>query len=182
MSELEQRCNEFEEVAAQARDVTEGLNEKSFNLRPGPDQWSIEECLAHLLSAGNERLRAIEAGIDAGRAAGITGVDPFRYGPFDRYMMRIMEPPANHRFKSPRRFRPLHEQPLTGVMPSFYHLQRQLILQTKRAEGLDLKRIKIPTPIAGFVRISLGATFAMIAAHERRHLEQARRVRRMLPG
>src|SRR5271165_2398363 len=180
MSELEQYCKQFEEIQTQAKEVTEGLNIERFNWRPGPGQWSIEECLAHLLSSGNERLKAIEAGIDAAKTRGLTAAGPFRYGPFDTYMMRLMEPPVKRKFSSPKRFGPLHEQPLTGVMPSFHHLQSQLMAQARRAEGLDLKRIKIPTPLAGFVRMSLGATFAMIAAHERRHLEQARQVKKQL--
>jgi hypothetical protein len=182
MSELEQYCKEFEEIAGQAKELVEGLNEKSFNWRPGPEQWSIEECLAHLLSSGNERLKAIETGIERGKTEGVNGSGPFRYGAFDRFAIRRTEPPVKRKGKSPKRFGPLHEQPITGVMPSFYHLQSQLILQAKRAEGLDLARIKVPTPIASFIRMSLGATFAQVAAHERRHLEQARQVRKRLPA
>ena len=38
-------------------------------------------------------------------------------------------------------------------------------------------RVKVATPISRFVRLSLGATFAQATAHEKRHIEQARRVR-----
>jgi hypothetical protein len=51
----------------------------------------------------------------------------------------------------------------------------------ERADGLDLRRVKVATPISRFLKMSLGAMFAQIAAHERRHLEQARRVREKLP-
>jgi hypothetical protein len=51
----------------------------------------------------------------------------------------------------------------------------------ERAEGLDLARIKVATPISRFLKISLGAMFEQAAAHERRHIEQARRVREKLP-
>ena len=165
MSELEQFCKEIEDIRAQAKEVTEGLDEARFNWRPDPNQWSIEECLAHLLSSGNERLKEIEAAIGQGRVQGLTGAGPFRYSSFDRFIIRQTEPPVKRKASSPKRFRPLHQQPLTGVMPSFYHLQSQLILQAKRAEGLDLARIKIPTPIAKFIRMSLGAAFAQAAAH-----------------
>ena len=82
---------------------------------------------------------------------------------------------------APGRFVPLHGQPVTAVMPTFFHVQSQLMLQLARAEGLDLRRIKVATPISRFLKMSLGAMFAQIAAHERRHLEQARRVREKLP-
>ena len=54
-------------------------------------------------------------------------------------------------------------------------------LQMERAEGLDLARIKVATPISRFLKMSLGAMFEQAAAHERRHIEQARRVREKLP-
>jgi hypothetical protein len=84
---------------------------------------------------------------------------------------------ARHRFSAPRRFPPLHGQPITGVPPSFLHLQSQFIRLVERSEGLHLARVKVETPISRFVRMSLGMMFAQIGAHERRHVEQARKVR-----
>jgi hypothetical protein len=77
---------------------------------------------------------------------------------------------------APRRFVPVHGQPLTAILPTFLHLQRMLQIQLERAAGLDLARVKVPTPILSVMKLGLGATFAQIAAHERRHLAQARRV------
>jgi hypothetical protein len=180
--EIEQYCKEFDQISIQAKQLTEGLNEQRFNWRPQPDQWSIEECLAHLLIAGNWEVRAIEDAIGHAKAHGLTGAGPFRYGPIERLVVRKTEPPVKRKFTAPRRFRPLHEQPVTAVLPSFLHLQNQLTLLAKSAEGLDLARIKVPTPISRLFRLSLGMTFAQVAAHERRHLDQAWRVRKQLPG
>ena len=47
----------------------------------------------------------------------------------------------------------------------------------RAADGLDLRRVKVVTPISRWVKLSLGMAFAQTAAHERRHLEQSRRVR-----
>jgi DinB superfamily len=179
--EIEQYCKEFDEIGVQAGKLTEGLNEERFNWRPQPDQWSIEECLAHLLIAGNWEIRAIEDAIGHGKAHGLTGAGPFRYGPLQRLVVRKTEPPVARKLTAPKRFRPLHEQPVTAVLPSFLHLQSQLTLLARNADGLDLARIKVPTPISRLIRLSLGMTFAQVAAHERRHLEQAWRVRKQLP-
>jgi hypothetical protein len=180
--ELERYCKEFDQIQGQARELTEGLNEERFNWRPQPGQWSIEECLAHLLIAGNWEIRAIEDAIGRAKAHGVTGAGPFRYGPFERFVLRQTEPPVKRKFTAPKRFRPLHGQPVTAVLPSFLHLQSQLTLLAHSAEGLHLARIKVPTPISRLIRLSLGTTFAQVAAHERRHLEQAWRVRKQLPA
>jgi hypothetical protein len=81
---------------------------------------------------------------------------------------------------APKRFVPLHEQPITGILPTFLHVQDRFLIQIERADGLDLRRVKVPTPITKLLKMSLGSTLAQVAAHERRHLEQARRVRSRL--
>lgn len=180
--ELEQYRQQFAAIQARTRELTAGLNEERFNWRAAPHQWSIEECLAHLTIVGQWEVKAIENAIDATKARGLTGNGPFRYGAFERFLVRMTEPPVRRKVRSPRRFLPLHGQPLTAVVPTFLHLQSQLLLQIERAEGLDLARVKVATPISRLFKLSLGMTFAQTAAHERRHLEQAQRVREMLPG
>jgi hypothetical protein len=179
--ELEEYQQQNENIKAEARQLTSGLTESQFNWRPAPDQWSIEECLSHLTMVGQWELRAIEDAVERGRAAGITGAGPFSYGPIERFILDMTRPPVRTKLPAPKRFVPLHGQPVTAIMPTFLHVQNMFQLQMQRSEGLDLARVKVATPISRFLRMSLGAMFAQAAAHERRHLEQARRVREKLP-
>lgn len=180
--ELEQSSQVFEQVQIAARELTEGLNEAQFNWRPVAGQWSIEECLAHLTIVGTWEIRAIEGAIDDARSRGLTGNGPFQYGWFDRWIVRMTEPPVRRKVRSPRRFVPAHEQPITAVLPTFLHLQSMFLLQIERAAGLDLARVKVDTPISRFLKMSLGMMFVQAAAHERRHMAQARRVREQIEG
>jgi hypothetical protein len=160
--------------------LTEGLSEAQFNWRPAPGEWSIEECLEHLTVVGGWEVRAIESAIDQAHARGLKGTGPFRYSWFDRWLVRMTEPPVRRKVRAPRRFVPIHEQPVTAVLPTFLHVQSMFLLQINRAQDLDLARVKVATPISRLFRMSLGMTFLQAAAHERRHLEQARRVREQM--
>ena len=51
---------------------------------------------------------------------------------------------------------------------------------TERTQGLDLKRIRVTSSAAWWMRLSLGAWLNATAAHEERYLQQARCVRRKL--
>jgi hypothetical protein len=179
--ELESYQQEIESIKNEARELTQGLNESQFNWRPAPDQWSIEECLSHLTMVGQWELRAIEEAVERGREGGVTGTGPFRYGPLDRFIVDMTRPPVRTKLPAPKRFVPLHGQPVTAILPTFLHVQSMFQLQMERAAGLDLSRVKVSTPISRFLKMSLGAMFAQAAAHERRHIEQARRVREELP-
>ena len=73
--------------------------------------------------------------------------------------------------------KPAYGQPITAVLPTFRHLQDQLMRTMEQANGLNLTGIRVPAPGLGPLRLNLYITFAWIAAHERRHLWQARQVR-----
>ena len=179
--ELDQYRQQFEHIKAQAKELTAGLDEARFNWRPAPNQWSIEECLAHLTTVGQWEIRALETAIGRALERGLRGSGPFRYGALDRWIVRLTEPPVRRKVQAPRSFVPVHGQPLTAILPTFLHLQSQFLQQVDRAEGLDLARVKVATPISRLFKMSLGMMLAQAAAHERRHLEQARRVRQALP-
>lgn len=176
-SQLEEYRQQFERIASEAKELAAGLTEAQFNWRPTPEQWSIEECLAHLTSVGQVEVDAIEKSVGEAKAKGLTGSGPFEYPIWERFILRETEPPVRHAMPASKRFVPIHGQPVTGILPTFLHVQRQFTLQIERADGLDLRRVKVPTPITPLLKLSLGATFQQAAAHERRHLAQARRVR-----
>lgn len=168
---------QFAGFTEEARELARGLTEAQFNWRPASGEWSIEECLAHLIMTGQWEVKALDAAVENGRARGLTAAGPFRCGPIERLIIDLTRPPVRRKFPAPKQFRPLHGQPVTAVLPTFGHLQSQLQLVCERADGLDLARVKVATPISRFFRMSLGGMLAQIAAHERRHLDQARRVR-----
>lgn len=181
LQELEEHRQAFEQLSSQANQLTAGLTEAQFNWRPALEQWSVEECMAHLTMIGEWEVRAIETAIDQAKARGLTAAGPFEYPAIERYMLRETALPVRHALPAPRRFQPLHGQPITGVLPTFLHVQSQLIRQLERADGLDLRRVKVATSTSRFLKVSLGMTFAHAAAHEQRHMEQARRVWERLP-
>ena len=88
-----------------------------------------------------------------------------------------MEPPPKRRFRTQKIFIPSPDRPLDQVRREFLSVRDQLREQLRAADGLDLKRAKVQSPALRFLRMPLGAYFAMILAHDRRHLWQARQVR-----
>ena len=52
----------------------------------------------------------------------------------------------------------------------------ELLEQIERAEGLDVSRMRMPSPFLKLMRLPLGAFLEALAGHELRHLKQARRV------
>jgi hypothetical protein len=56
-------------------------------------------------------------------------------------------------------------------------LNAQVASRLQAADGLDLSRPRVSAPTATMLRLNLFELFLFLAAHERRHLKQARDVR-----
>ena len=175
--ELAELDLQFAALKLDASELVKGLKGPQFNWRPGPRSWSIAECLLHLNIAGDRYVHVLEKTLEEARTRGLAGQGPFGYGWLGKWILANTEPPPKRKFKAPRSFMPTEDQPVTAVLPTFMHLQEQLALRLEQANGLDLARVKVP--VVGYepVKLNLHATFAWIAAHERRHLWQARQAR-----
>jgi hypothetical protein len=179
--ELEGYRQQFDWLRSEGQLLAQDLTDAQFNWRANPTSWSIEECLSHLVMVGTVDADAVEKAIDQAHAKGLKAHGPFAYPDWERYILRESEPPVREAVAAPKRFVPLHGQPVTSVLPTFLHVQRRFLGHIERADGLDLRRVKVPTPVTRLVRMSLGSTLARVAAHGRRHLAQARKVRERLP-
>ena len=153
----------------------EGVARVAIQLAPGPAQLVDGGVPAAPEHGGRPLCALLEKALADARARGLEGQAPLGYGWLGKWILANTEPPPKRKSKAPRAFTPAYGQPITAVLPTFLHLQEQLALQLEQASGLDLARVKVPAPM-GPLRFNLHLTFAWIAAHERRHLWQARQV------
>ncbi len=178
---LEDLLRQLEAIKTDGHAVCAGLTESQFNWRPGPTRWSMAECLVHLNASVAHTLPAFDRAIEQGRAQGRTaeGRQPFRYGWFAKWMVRSMEPPPKWRMKTFPIFDvpPARTHSLAQVLPEFLAVRDQLAERVRRSDGLDLKRVRVVSPVNRLLRMPLGAYLQFVVAHDRRHLWQAKQVR-----
>lgn len=180
--ELEEDLRQIAAVKAEAQRLVAGLSDAEFNRRPAPGRWSAAECLDHL-NAIRKVLPAIDRTIADARARGLRSDGPFRYGWFTRWMIRAFEPPPRRRFKNPKLLEPAHGPLATGaVLLQFLSLRDELAARVRAADGLDLKRAIVVSPVSRLFRMPVGGYFAFLLAHDRRHLWQARAALGTGPG
>ena len=176
--ELEQMLAQLEAIKAEGRAVAAGLTEEQFNWHPGEGRWSIADCLQHLNVGVATTLPAFDRAIAEGRSQRKLANGPFRYGWFARLMIASMEPPPKFRMRAPRIIRvPANTRYRAApVLHDFSAIRDQLAERVRQADGLDLARVKVTSPVNRMIRLPLGAYFAFILAHDRRHLWQARQI------
>jgi len=178
-AETQSLLDQLDAIKNQGVGVAAGLTEAQFNWRPGPGRWSIAQNLAHLNAGDLMVLPAFDSAITEGRAQGKTSPGPFRYGWFSRFMIREMEPPPKRRMKTPLKLKGSagEDHRLADVLPEFARVRDEVARRVRESDGLDLPHIRTISPVNRLIRLPLGAYFAFILAHDRRHLWQANQVR-----
>ena len=174
-AELQGYYDRVESIRIDARQLVEGLTEDQFAWQPAPNRWSIAQCLEHLNATARNYFPLINNTINNARPNGLLGPGPYRHGWLGRIYARTVLPPL--RVPSPRRFIPPPDRPMSEIWPSFLNFQDRLQELIRHAQGVDLGRATVPSPVTSLIKITLGSTLAIVVGHEERHLWQARQIR-----
>ena len=171
---------ELEAVRRDAHGLMGGLSDGQLAWRPGPGRWCAGEIASHLRVLNTRYLEAIDRAIEQARARGRTAGDGYRPGLVGGFMVRLMEPPVKRPLKAPAVFRPAGDDgardwrgELSGYLATHEALEERL----QRAGDVSLVQARVVSPGTRLLRINLGDSFALLLAHERRHLWQLRQLR-----
>jgi hypothetical protein len=167
---------QFEGISADADALVAPMRDDQFDWRPAPNAWSIAQCFDHLNATARAYLPTLDEGIADAIRRGLYADGPFRYGWPGRISVWLMEPPPRIRMTAPQTFSPASGRPRHDVMAALRAYQVQFIDRLRQSNGLDLARARVSSPASKWLRFPLGSGFALMAAHERRHLWQARRI------
>jgi hypothetical protein len=169
----------FERIAADADALVTPLSDLQFNWQPRPDAWSVAQCLDHLNSTARQYLPMLDEGIADAIRRGLYGAGPYAYSWIGRLMVYIVKPGTRIKAKAPQAFQPPAGRSRSEVTAAFRAYQVQYVDRLRQANGLDLGRARVRSPIIKLLKMPLGSGFEMMVAHEQRHLGQATRVTRM---
>ena len=169
----------FDAVERDARALVSGLTERSGGWRPDANAWSVAECLDNLAIANRVYLRAMQPAAERTLMQGRRRRGPARPGVIGRWFIRTLEPPVTSRSKraTPERIRPRRAPALGEAIEQFLASHDEVRAFLRRYADIDLAGARFPNPFVRGIRFSLATGLHVIAAHERRHLWQAWRVR-----
>jgi len=163
-------------IEERVRDLVTPLDDRRVSWRPGPDRWSVGECIEHLSVIASLLIPKIREAVDRGRKKGLFGDGPFVYSWPGRMFVESLQPSARIKIRTMKMYTPRPGLTKDDVVTRFFRCQKEFRRLIEAAEGLDLVRIKVASPANRLLRFSLGIWFAASVAHEQRHLEQASRV------
>lgn len=157
-----------------------GMSDASANWSPLPGTWSVAGNIEHLVKGSELYFERMVPALVKGREADWTGKAPYDRGTLvGRMILGVLDPDRP-------RFRPVKTVPRFAPRPGpidyaeicdrFRAVQRRWPEVLRLADGLDLGRIKIATPISPLLRVTVAQAIQIHVWHEPRHLEQAERI------
>ena len=152
------------------------LSIEQLRWRPDARHWSIAECLDHLNLTLELHLPKINEAIGRGQRQAPPSTECLRCEQAEFDALRLLEPPVTDGVSAPALTLPSPAVDPDWLVDQFHLARDRYSEAVRRASGLDLRRIRIVKPIYPVI-VSLGGTLALIAAHDRRHMWQAERVR-----
>ena len=167
---------EIERVTAAVRQEFGSLTPAQLNWKPAADRWSVGECLEHLLAANGHYFGIVES-ILAGRyrkpfLANIPGYA----GMCGRMLVNAVSPQAARKVKTVAIFEPARSKVDADEVARFAEHQKKLVASIRSSERLNLEKTIIASPATSAIVYSLLDAWRLLAAHEVRHLGQARNV------
>jgi DinB superfamily len=166
---------ELDEADHRARALTSNLSEQQLNWRPSPDEWSIGQCLHHLLVFNRLYVPAISRALDDQTPHPVSEVTPGWVGGW--FMRTYVEPgPNTRRLGSPQKINP-EDRINPCVVDDFLRCNQHMKDTVRRAAEYDVNRIRYKNPLVPLVRFTVGVGLELTWKHQFRHLLQAERVK-----
>lgn len=175
---------QFIQAKSEAEKLIEPLDDRTFRRKPSADTWCIGECFSHLVETGSKYYNSAAKGIEKAEKPESGAANPFHLRFHMQWFVNYLEPPVSFKTKSPGTFQPVAYASLDKdeILNSFINLQDKYIAQLERAQGnnLDLSSVKVPNPVFAFIKMTPAECIAATEAHQRRHMEQAKKVKKLL--
>lgn len=171
--QLESLARDYHYAATESRSILLYHDEDLVRKRPAPSNWSPLECLVHLNLSAQAMLPGIHEAIDAAAARPDTSRS-YRMDLAGRLLAWSLEPPAFLKMKTTKIAEPLEAGGPSEVLAEFEQLHNELfdLLHASAGKAIDAQKMK--SPFAN-VHYNAYSAFRIIAAHDRRHLWQARK-------
>ena len=165
----------MERAAEEVRRDFGGLSASQLNWKPGPKQWSVGECLEHLMTGNSLYGQLAESSLAGARSRPMLSRIPGYSGMCGRFLINAVSPGAR-KIKTLSVFEPQQSAVPAEQVEVFEQSQRTAIKWMRKSASLDLKATLIASPATSLIVYSLMDAWRLIATHSLRHLDQARGV------
>lgn len=174
--ELSRMIAEIEEITGNVETTFGGLKTEQLNWKPNAKSWSIGQCLEHLIITNEKEFPAIEDALRENYKNPFWSKMPFLPMFFGSLLVYLFKPENTRKLKAPKSFQPSQSGVSEKTIADFAAHQQKFVRLIEQSKNLNVKKTKIASSVTVFITYNLFDSFMHLVVHERRHLNQAKRV------
>jgi hypothetical protein len=171
----------LESIAAIEKDLDQLVSvvtEGQFHAPTRSGGWSIGHCLEHLILSGMAFVACWDEGLQSlSRASHHYG---WAASWWSRLVIWRMEPPYRLKARTSRALTPCSRRSRDETLARFHDMHAEVVRRVELSREREAYGINVRVPVASWLRYPLAFSIDLALAHERRHVWQAREVRRQL--
>jgi hypothetical protein len=167
---------EADAIAVDAEMLFGSLSHTQLNWKPGSEQWSVAQCLEHLINADRLMLGPLDEIIAGAKRSRLLERVPGLPGLWGKLMVKSLEPETARKLKAPGLAVPSASAIEPDIVTRFVAHQREAIERMRALETRGLASRVMTSPFLKIVVYSALDACRIIVVHERRHFAQAQRV------
>jgi hypothetical protein len=165
----------LDDIARETQETFGALDARQLNWRPDATSWSVGQCFDHLVTSNRLMLQQAEAAIDASKPKSVWQRLPVVPRVLGQLMIRSLTPNVTRKFKTPSLAVPATSDIPLDILERFAEQQRNAAIWMRSLDERESAAI-MTSPFAKMITYSVLDGCRIIATHNRRHFEQARRV------
>lgn len=151
------------------------LTADQLNWKPSPEEWSIGQCIDHLIVVNSFYPAILEKVLNKEKRTFWEKL-PFLPNFFGNMLIKYLEPKAQKKIKAPKVFEPSSSNIDKDVIKRFSLSQNKLADLIKKTTDLPLDKTIITSPVSPVVTYSLLHAYTILTTHDKRHFDQAMKV------
>jgi len=174
---MEKLLKELKSLTEKVQSAFESLDAAQLNWKAGTKDWSIAQCLDHLMLMNEKYVKQLTDVIDNYEPSFWEKYSPLT-GFTGRQLIESLGPNVRKKYVAPKAFTPTKSFIDINVIQRFLEHQETLLKLFTRISESDGKRV-ITSPVAPLITIYSSDAMQIITEHEKRHINQAMRVKEM---
>lgn len=148
------------------------LSYNQINWRPSDSQWSIGECIEHLIRTNMKYIPVYEKNK---LPDGSNDKVIYKQTILGKLILKTVKPDYKRKMETPSSFNPIGSEIKEKIVNDFINQNNEIIELAKKIDVSKLNE-KITSPFSKLVKYNIGDSLLIVAYHNLRHLYQAKRV------
>ena len=171
---IEQLLNEANQTRLNVEKLFPNLPSDKLNKKPNPNAGSAAECFQHLIYTNGEYLKRFSEIIKINSSEHGVSAE-YKHSFLGKLILYFVNPKTKMKSKTTKAFNPTFSKVEIDVVKKYLEQHDLLTKAISGMKNLDLKKLRIPSPINNKIKYNLGDAIKILVLHDQRHIQQAAR-------